>query len=487
MALLSESQSCPEADRIVGAKLPESFVWGYATAAQQIEGAVDEDGRGESIWDRFAKEQRSKVQDGSDGTVTCDSYHLWRDDVALLKEYKSTGYRFSISWPRIISAGGRNDPVNPKGLEYYNRLIDALLEAGVTPFVTLYHWDFPQILEERYGGWRNKTEVVPDFVRFAEVCFEAFGDRVKNWITVNEPYVVTIPGWYNGDCAPGRSSDRSTCTEGDSSTEPWIVGYNLLLAHAHAFRLYDTKYRPIQNGHISITLNGDWVEPWDGSEDSHKAAQRKMAAAVGWFADPIFLGHESPLMREMVGEKLPRFTTEEQDLLKGSSDYYGCNTYTTNYVQSGGSDVSLGLSHLSFENAEGETLGEPCASPWLVSCPWGFRKHLNYLYKTYGKPIFVTECGYASKDEHLKSREEACNDVDRAQYHTQYLDNLLAAISEDGVDVRSYFGWTLMDNWEWAEGYIPRFGVTWVDFKTGKRYPKLSAREVTKWFDKHLQ
>ncbi|ORX36109.1 glycoside hydrolase family 1 protein [Kockovaella imperatae] len=470
----------------VGHRLPADFMWGYATAAQQIEGAVDEDGRGESIWDRFASAQSSKVQDGSNSNETCDSYHRYKDDVRILKQYKAKGYRFSLSWPRIIPKGGRDDPVNPLGLQYYNNLINELLAEGITPYVTLYHWDCPQALEDRYGGWRDKDEIVQDFRRYAQVCFEAFGDRVKNWITINEPYVVTIPGWFNGDCAPGRSSKRPFSADGNTETEPWIVGHNLMLAHAHAYQLYDKYYRPQQGGKLSITLNGDWVEPWSDDESSHRAAERKMAAAIGWFADPIFLGHESKIMREMLGDRLPTFTPEEWCLVKGSSDFYGCNTYTTNYIKCGGDDVSLGNSELFFQNSRGESLGDPCACPWLVSCPWGFRKHLGYLYRRYKKPILVTEAGFACKDEHLMTREEACNDVERTAYHINYLDNLLKAVIEDGVDVRSYFGWTLMDNWEWAEGYIPRFGVTYVDFKTKQRYPKDSAGAITRWFDKHL-
>ncbi|KAL7423395.1 hypothetical protein Q5752_002699 [Cryptotrichosporon argae] len=464
-------------------KLPATFMWGYATAAQQIEGAAD---RGESIWDRFAKEQSSKVQDASDGDVSCDSYHLFMDDVALLKEYKAKGYRFSVSWPRIVPLGGRDDPVSPAGVAYYNALIDALLAAGITPFVTLFHWDFPQALQDRYGGWLCKNEVLKDFTRYADVCFAAFGDRVQNWITINEPYVHSVPGWFNGDTAPGRSSDRTFSKEGDSETEPWIVGHHLMLAHAHAAKLYHRKYRAAQGGFISITLNGDWAEPWDDTEESHQAVARKMAAAIGWFADPVFLGHESALMREMLGDRLPTFTANEWELLRDSSDFYGCNTYTTNYIKSGGGDVSTGNAQLLFENAKGERLGEPCACPWLVSVPWGFRRHLKYLYKRYKKPIYVTEAGYARKNEHHMTHEDALNDIERAEYHTRYLNNLLAAVKEDGVDVRSYFGWTLLDNWEWSEGYIPRFGVTYVDFVTGKRYPKLSARKVTEWFDTHL-
>ncbi|KAK4689143.1 hypothetical protein P7C73_g972, partial [Tremellales sp. Uapishka_1] len=372
-------------------KLPTDFVWGYATAAQQVEGAVRTDGRGESIWDRFSSEQSAKVADGSTSDISCNSYDRYREDVALLKQYKCKAYRFSISWPRVIPNGGRNDVVNPEGIEYYNNLIDALLEAGITPFVTLYHWDFPQVLEDRYGGWRNKAEVVADFSNYANICFQSFGDRVKNWITINEPYVITIPGWFNGDCAPGRSSDRAFSKEGDSAIEPWIVGHNLMLAHAHASKLYSAQYKSAQRGTISITLNGDWAEPWDDqSPECIQATSRKMAASIGWFADVIFLGKESSLLREMLGDRLPTFTDEEWALLKDSSDFYGCNTY-----------------------------------------------------------------------------------------HTEYLDNLLAASVDDGVDVRSYFGWSLMDNWEWAEGYIPRFGVTWVDFNTGERVPKLSSAAVT--------
>jgi beta-glucosidase len=270
------------------------------SAAFQIEGSVNEGGRGPSIWDGFSRIP-GKTLDGRNGDVATDSYRLWKEDVALLKKYGIKAYRFSLSWSRIIPLGGRNDPVNPTGIKFYSDFIDALLEAGITPFVvcsrsngshfgvlnnafsyqTLYHWDLPQGLHDRYGGWLNKEEIVKDYANYARVCFQHFGDRVKNWLTHNEPWCVAILGYGRGVFAPGRSSDRVRSPDpvdpsavhpllrhgGDSSTEPWIVGHNLILAHAHAVKVYREEFKPHQKGEIGITLNGDMAIPWDDSPE----------------------------------------------------------------------------------------------------------------------------------------------------------------------------------------------------------------------------
>jgi beta-glucosidase len=221
----------------------------------QVEGAQYEDGRKDSIWDVFCN-RPGAIADGSNGAVACNSYNQYQDDIAILKKYGAKAYRFSISWSRIIPLGGRNDPVNQAGVAHYVKFVDDLRAANIEPIATLYHWDLPANLDERYGGLLNKDEFVQDFVNYAKIMFEAIGDKVKHWITINEPWCIAIKGYHNGAFAPGRSSDRSKSPEGDSTREPWIVGHNLLLAHAYTVKLYRSEYSEKCGGIIAITLNG---------------------------------------------------------------------------------------------------------------------------------------------------------------------------------------------------------------------------------------
>lgn len=221
----------------------------------QIEGAPHEDGREDSIWDTFCRIP-GKIAGNENGDVACDSYHQYKADVALLKECRAKAYRFSLSWSRIIPLGGRDDPINQKGLQYYIDLVDELLGNGITPMVTLFHWDLPEELDKRYGGLLNTTEFVADYENFARVAFKALGDKVKYWITYNEPWCSSILGYSIGVFAPGHTSDRTKSAVGDSSTEPWQVGHNLLIAHGAAVKIYREEFKPIQKGQIGITLNG---------------------------------------------------------------------------------------------------------------------------------------------------------------------------------------------------------------------------------------
>ncbi|KAG1785285.1 glycoside hydrolase family 1 protein [Suillus plorans] len=469
----------------VANKLPKDFIWGFATASFQIEGSTNVDGRGKSIWDDFSK-QPKKTLDGRDGDVATDSYRLWKEDVALLAHYGVKSYRFSLSWSRIIPLGGRNDPVNPKGIAFYSNLIDALLEHGIIPFVTLYHWDLPQALHDRYGGWLNKDEIVQDYVHYAKVCFQAFGDRVKHWLTVNEPWCVSILGYGKGIFAPGRSSDRERSPEGDSSTEPWIVGHSVILSHAYVVKLYREEFKDAQGGQIGIMLNGDWTMPYDDSPQNVEAAQHALDVVIGWFADPIYLGQYPEFMKQMLRERLPEFTPEELKVVKGSSDFYGMNTYTSYFCKAGGDDEFQGFAEYTFIRPDGTQLGTQAHCAWLQDYPQGFRDLLNYIWKRYKLPIYVTENGFAVKDESSKSIEEALQDNDRVNYFQGNTASLKAAVLEDGVDVRAYFPWSFLDHFEWADGYITRFGVTYVDFETQQRYPKESAKFLVKWFGNNV-
>ncbi|KAJ7082523.1 beta-glucosidase 1B [Mycena crocata] len=475
-------------------KLPANFLWGFATASFQIEGSVNADGRGKSIWDDFSS-LPGKTLDGRNGDDATDSYKLWRDDVALLARYGVKTYRFSLSWSRIIPLGGRDDPVNPKGIEFYSTLIDALLANGITPFVltvlqTLYHWDLPQGLHDRYGGWLNKDEIVQDYVRYAKVCFEAFGDRVKYWrarLTMNEPWCISILGYGRGVFAPGRSSDRGRSPEGNSSTEPWIVGHNVILSHANVVKLYRDEFKAKQGGQIGITLNGDWQMPYDDNPENVDAAQHALDVAIGWFADPIYLGHYPPYMQQMLGNRLPQFTATELAVVKGSSDFYGMNTYTTNLCRAGGDDEFQGLVDYTFTRPDGSQLGTQAHCAWLQDYPEGFRALLNYLWKRYRMPIYVTENGFAVMNESEMPKDVAVKDTDRVNYYRGVTASLQSAINDDEVDVRGYLAWSLLDNFEWADGYTTRFGVTYVDYDTQERIPKDSAKFLAKWFHDRVQ
>ncbi|KAF7544732.1 hypothetical protein G7Z17_g9715 [Cylindrodendrum hubeiense] len=468
--------------------LPNDFKWGFATASYQVEGAIDKDGRGPSIWDTFCAVP-GKIADGSSGVTACDSYNRTAEDIALLKSLGSQAYRFSLSWSRIIPKGGRNDPVNQAGIDHYRKFVDDLLEAGITPFITLLHWDVPDELDTRYGGLLNRTEFPLDFENYARVVFKGI-PRCKNWITFNEPWCSSILGYNTGSFAPGRTSDRSKSAVGDSSREPWTVGHNLLVAHGRAVKAYRDDFKAENGGEIGIVLNGDATFPWDPKDPKDvEAANRKIEFAISWFADPIYFGEYPASMRAQLGDRLPTFTPEEKALVQGSNDFYGMNHYTANYVRhlDGEPPVDdfLGNLEILFHNKRGDCIGLETQSTWLRPCAVGFRDLLVWLSRRYGFPkMYVTENGTSIKGENDMSKEEILKDDFRLQYYDDYVKAMAQASTFDGVDVHGYFAWSLLDNFEWAEGYETRFGVTFVDYENGqKRYPKKSAQSLAPLFE----
>ncbi|KAL5351480.1 hypothetical protein V496_09244 [Pseudogymnoascus sp. VKM F-4515 (FW-2607)] len=474
------------------AVLPKDFLWGFATASYQIEGAPDTDGRGPSIWDSFCKIP-GKIAGGCSGDVACDSYNRIADDIELLKKTGAQAYRFSVSWSRVIPLGGRNDPINQKGLDYYVKLVDDLLDAGITPMITLFHWDLPDELHKRYLGMLNKEEFVADFANYSRVLFKAM-PKCKHWITFNEPWCSSVLGYSTGLFAPGRTSDRTKSAEGDSTRENWIVGHNILIAHAHSVKIYREEFKPTNGGEIGITLNGDAVYPWDPEDpEDVEACDRKIEFSISWFADPIYFGTYPESMRKQLGDRLPTFTPEEAALVKGSNDFYGMNHYTANYIKHkttpAADDDFLGNLETLFESKNGENIGPETQSFWLRPNPPGFRNLLVWLSKRYGNPkIYVTENGTSLKGENDLPLEGILDDEFRAEYFRSYIAALAQAVDEDGVDVRAYMAWSLMDNFEWAEGYETRFGVTFVDYEGGqKRFPKKSATVVGPFFDKLIK
>ncbi|EXJ81207.1 beta-glucosidase [Capronia epimyces CBS 606.96] len=474
------------------AGLPADFLWGFATAAYQIEGATTADGRGPSIWDQFCATP-GKIADGTSGAVACDSYHRTAQDIALLKKTGARAYRFSVSWSRIIPLGGRHDPVNPAGVAYYVQLVDDLLTAGIVPFVTLFHWDLPEALYRRYGGFLNKDEFVADFAHYARVVFDALGPRVKHWITFNEPFCSAILGYHLGIHAPGHTSDRTRSPVGDGSTEPWIVGHNILIAHATAVKVYREEFKAQAGGEIGITLNGDWTEPWDPDDArDHLACERKIEFAISWFADPIYFGHYPASMVSQLGDRLPRFSQEESRLVAGSNDFYGMNHYCANFVRhrDGPADVLdiAGNLDILMEDKFGRAIGPETQSAWLRPHAPGFRKLIKWLSDRYGRPkIYVTENGTSIKGENELPMEKILQDDFRVEYFRSYIQAMAEAVAEDGCDCRGYMAWSLMDNFEWAEGYETRFGATYVDYDNGQqRYPKKSALEIGKIFGQYI-
>ncbi|MFP4283076.1 MAG: GH1 family beta-glucosidase [Opitutales bacterium] len=449
-------------------RFPDSFTFGTATASYQIEGAWLEGGKGLSIWDAFTHTP-GKILGGDTGDVACDHYHRFREDVRLMAGLGLKAYRLSLSWSRILPQG--RGTVNAEGIRFYNELIDTLLEHGITPWVTLYHWDLPLALQLEMDGWRSPD--LPDvYAAYARVCFENFGDRVKHWITLNEPWVVSIFGYNHGVMAPGRKSRR----------EPYAVAHQLLRGHARAVRVYNEDFRGRQGGRIGITNNADWREPASEAPADREAAQRALEFYLGWFADPIYKGDYPACMRERVADRLPQFSEEDRALLKNSSDFFGLNHYTTHYASAvrPGSQVEAdpyGNGGIS-EDQDVLLTSDPAWKKTLMNwniVPWGCRKLLHWIDERYGHPeIIITENGCALEDHVV---DGAVDDPERIAFIRGYLEECHRAI-EEGVHLNGYFLWSFMDNFEWALGKSRRFGMVYTDYTTLQRIPKSSAH----WF-----
>ncbi|XP_077215392.1 beta-glucosidase 12-like [Tasmannia lanceolata] len=401
-------------------------------------------------------------------------------------------YRFSFSWSRILPHGNLHGGVNQEGIRYYNNLINELVSNGIQPFVTLFHWDAPQGLEDDYGGFLS-PKIVEDFADYTALCFREFGDRVKHWITLNEPWSFSVVGYAVGDLAPGRCSSwmPANCTAGNSGTEPYTVGHNMLLAHAAAVKRYKEKYQVNDlKGIIGITLNSHWMVPFSGSKSNDDAAGRAIDFMLGWFLNPLIRGEYPLSMRSHVGNRLPKFSKEQSDMVKGSYDFIGMNYYTANYAtnipQSNAINISYFTDSLASLSGErnGVPIGPQAASTWLYVYPRGIRDLLLYVKRRYKNPvIYITENGIDEFNNGNLTLEQALQDDMRIDYHHRHLTFVQRAI-KDGVNVKGYFAWSLLDNFEWADGFTVRFGINYVDYKDGlKRHPKKSAY----WFKRFLK
>ncbi len=435
-------------------RFPDDFLWGAATAAYQIEGAVSEDGRGPSIWDTFSHSP-GNTENGDTGDVACDHYHRWPDDVRLMQNLGVEAYRFSISWSRVIPEGFGQP--NERGLDFYDSLVDGLLAANITPFVTLYHWDLPQALQDK-GGWANRA-TVDAFVEYADLVVARLGDRVSHWITHNEPQVVTFAGNLQGRHAPGIQ-DLGTALQ---------VAHHLLLSHGRVVPVLRSARAGAQ---VGITLNLSPALPASDSPEDQAAAQRFDMGNNRWFLDPLHgRGYPRELV-ELYGDRMPEIGDNDLDLIATPIDFLGVNYYFPQTIRA----APLSVHPLGGQNRTPEeevAAGrEITAMGWPV-VPEAFTQLLQRVHADYApKAIYITENGAAFDD---KLEDGAVHDPQRIAYLRSHLDAVLSAINT-GVPVRGYFVWSLLDNFEWAYGYSKRFGIVYVDYTTQERVLKDSAR-----------
>lgn len=439
---------------------PKGFYWGTATAAYQVEGAWNEGGKGESIWDRFSHTP-GKINDGTTGDVACDHYHRYREDIALMRALNLNSYRFSVSWPRIQPEG--SGKANVAGLDFYNRLVDALLEARIRPMLTLYHWDLPQKLEDA-GGWPNR-DLAGRFADYAEIMARALGDRVETWTLLNEPDAFTSLGYLDGTHAPGRSSIfdflRATHTAN--------------LAQGAGFRAVKAV-RP--KARVGSAFSMSPCEPATDSEDDRIAAERAHGITNTWFLEPALRGRY-PSAFSFSPALFMKIRQDDMELVRVPLDFVGINLYYRTRISATTLTERLSDRRFIFLPArmEGWDKGPKTDIGWEV-WPRALYDMVMRITKDYNRPVLeITESGCAYND--APGPSGAVDDARRITYHQQYLSELARAI-HDGADVRGYHAWSLLDNFEWAEGLSQRFGLAYVDFKTQKRTIKASG----KWYAK---
>ncbi|KAK7334801.1 hypothetical protein VNO80_26566 [Phaseolus coccineus] len=464
---------------------PSTFIFGIGSSAYQAEGATNVDGRGASIWDTFTQQHPEKIWDHSTGDVGADFYHCYKSDIKLVKEIGIDSIRFSISWTRIFPKG--KGAVNHLGVQFYNDLINQIISNGLIPFVTLFHWDFPQTLEDEYGGFRSH-KVVEDFHRYADFCYKTFGDRVKHWVTLNEPLSYSLNGYSDGTFAPGRCSKYAgNCIDGDSATEPYIVGHNLLLAHETAATLYKTKYQARQKGQIGITLPTHYFLPKSNTAADQGAANRALDFFFGWYAHPLIYGDYPESMKCSVGARLAQFTKPQSEGLRKSTDFLGVNYYTTYYAENAAPVITNKTFYTDIlanptTEKNGVPIGTPTILDWLFIYPKGIHHLMLYIRDKYKNPnIYITENGVAEARNDSIAVDEARKDGVRIRYLISHLHFLLQSIKE-GVNVKGYYAWSFSDSFEWDAGYTVRFGQIYVDYKNNlKRYLKFSSLWLKKF------
>ena len=425
---------------------PAGFRFGAATASYQVEGAVHEDGRGESIWDRFCATP-GKVVNGDDGSVACDVYHRYPEDVRLMRELGLDTFRFSIAWPRIIPEG--RGQANEAGLDFYDRLVDELLASGIEPCATLFHWDLPQALEDR-GGWPAR-DTVGAFAEYVEVVADRLGDRVTTWITQNEPWVIGWMGYGNGQFAPGRRSEADALA----------AVHHVFLGHGRAAEILRSRV----GTRIGISIDLVALHPASDSEADLAATRAADGYRNRWFLDPVLKGEYPADMLETFAAWLPPVLDGDMKTIAAPLDFLGVNYYSRHFVRAGGSAHQYAT--VPVADAPHTAMG------WEVH-PDGLRELLVRLHEEYEVPsLAVTENGAAYDD--ARGPDGSVDDPERVEYLRGHLDAVARAVAQ-GAPVEAYYVWSLLDNFEWALGYSKRFGIVYVDYETLERVPKASYR-----------
>ena len=444
---------------------PSDFVWGAATSSYQIEGATEVDGRGVSIWDTFSRTPGTIVN-GDTGDVGCDHYNRFPEDISIMRALGIKSYRFSISWPRLFPQG--DDVREERGFDFYNRLIDALLDAEITPVITLYHWDLPQPLED-VGGWANRS-IVDRFKSYAQACAEAFGDRVSIWTTLNEPWCTAWLGYSSGVHAPGKKDYRLAIA----------ASHHTALAHAEGVRAIKSI---LPKASVGLTVNMTNFRNLNPEDIEVEALKGLLDANLNrWWIDAYLKGEYPQNLIHHYGEDLLRVIhSGDMELLKCETDFLGINYYSDSFLQTAkpGSKTFLEEGFLPFPyRADGtppsEYAGSLTAMGWVVT-PEGLGELMKRIHQDWPeiKEILVTENG-AAYDDQVEANGDV-RDEARAQYFKEHLKSLQAAVAS-GVPVKGYFAWSLLDNFEWAEGYDKRFGLVYIDRKTLDRKVKLSGK-----------
>ncbi|MDF8264957.1 GH1 family beta-glucosidase [Luteipulveratus flavus] len=454
-----------------GLGLPDGFELGAATASYQIEGAIAADGRGPSIWDTFSHTPGA-VAGGDTGDVACDHYHRYAEDVALMAGLGLDSYRFSVAWPRIQPTG--KGPANEAGLAFYDRLVDELLAHDIAPAITLYHWDLPQPLEDA-GGWRVR-DTAERFAEYADIVHEHLSDRVSRWITLNEPYCSSIVGYAEGRHAPGAR-------EGDGAL---AAAHHLLLGHGLA--LQRLRARGGEGQQLGVTLNLQPVSSVTDRPEDVAAADRALLLANRLFTDPVLAGTYPDLARSTYAPVTDFGWIRDGDLevIGAPLDFLGVNYYFPANVRAAAYDepdpARRTASDLGFEDVVAEGV-ERTEMGWPVDSD-GLRRLLRWLHETYPTlpPVYITENGRACDD--VVAANGHVHDPDRVRYLEDHLRAVVAATHE-GVDVRGYYCWSLLDNFEWAEGYAKRFGLVYVDYETQQRIPKSSYEWYRRLIARH--
>lgn len=437
-------------------KFPENFLWGAASASFQVEGARSEDGKTDSIWDATSK---GHIKRNLNGDVTCDHYHRYKEDVALMKELGLKSYRFSVSWPRVMPERG---VINEKGLQFYRNLADELVQAGIEPFCTLYHWDLPMWAYNE-GGWEN-PQIINEFTEYAKRVIDALSDKVRYWMTFNEPACFIGFGYFEGRQAPFKINRMS---EEQKFRDLAQISKNVLLCHGHGVQLIRERSK-LADPQIGFALNARNFVAYDETEAGIEKARSEMfdiekgfSMAANWWADPMVLGKAPKYLDKILSE-------EELKFISQPLDYFGYNVYFANNYNA---------------DAEAPDLGWPGMPRTQMG--WGITPKVLYwspkfLHERYNLPILITENGMSNLD--FVMRDGKVHDPQRIDYMYQYL-SALHRVMEDGIPVIGYTAWSIMDNFEWAEGCDPRFGLIYVDYRTLERIPKDSFY----WYQRVIQ